>query len=820
MKKIYLLLLLNCFVSNYSQSVCEPNEISTDALSPVNPNQPDYINQFDWTTDNSYYNINSQCTPNTFTPNPFQSNQLELLPLSLSKDMMPEDGWEMIAYNLGYDNNNIPLAAKPEHTYIMLYNKYTGMLRILVKWCRNTNYNGALLTLKFAPGFQTNLLDMANDEKALDATHIANPSLSTTLKFYNDNNYWAYADFKLNYDPCTCSFDETSRLFLYTELISNSSVELTGKITGIISSITQGQGSTSSDGNFWKSATNINNKMMSAHKSVTNFADKYQKIYKDLADGGITIGAINNIGSFLNNNNFMKAGLKALPYVSEGVKFLSGLFGGGASGNQPIQLAPMSVNLDVQISGTISTQDPMHNQTIGLPGSINNNILPGTIGGQPLYNETLGVFSLINTPVMHYKESFTSKSFLNRETIVPSSRIKEYWEVLSDYKFTNRIYKLSGENLKYAINPASNLILQDAEIILLVEYEKPSITYPKKYPTFIFNSLDNDLNNGLAILGTNTGPSTDSDNGIFQNAFKPIGINNFKNDYSFEFLYDVSRTSNEVKTRQISQYKPVGSFTKKWQCTNSTNCEFQKIQGSRIYSYVQSKADLPITWSNLLTSDFKSNINNSLSFLPQVTTPRPEFLAPRVKNFKLKFVLNLKRTDNPNAQNVLYVVTYPVELKEAPSGYNMNGSDYIADAIQYAHQPDFNPTNPTNKVIPVTQSELATICSSTTYKANRISSASRKRESDFKTNIEKTNNENLEPKIFPVPVKDKLNVITNNCKIISIINSFGQIVKEFSENTSNDNEITIDTSHLSKGIYIMNYLDSNSDLKTIKFIIQ
>ena len=48
-----------------------------------------YINNFDWTTVSPYYPINSQCNPDSFTLNPFQSNQSELLTLSLSKDMKP-----------------------------------------------------------------------------------------------------------------------------------------------------------------------------------------------------------------------------------------------------------------------------------------------------------------------------------------------------------------------------------------------------------------------------------------------------------------------------------------------------------------------------------------------------------------------------------------------------------------------------------------------------------------------------------------------------------------------------------------------------------
>ena len=116
-KKVLFLsaLLFQCIIC-FSQSACDINQISTNPNSPENPLEPDYLNQFDWTTSNPNYQINSECNPNSFTTNPFESNQYELLPLSLSKDMQPEDGWEMIAYNLGYDNNNLPLLARPEHT--------------------------------------------------------------------------------------------------------------------------------------------------------------------------------------------------------------------------------------------------------------------------------------------------------------------------------------------------------------------------------------------------------------------------------------------------------------------------------------------------------------------------------------------------------------------------------------------------------------------------------------------------------------------------------------------------------------------------------
>ncbi|MEO4004583.1 T9SS type A sorting domain-containing protein [Flavobacterium sp. CAU 1735] len=797
------------------QSFCPPNGISTNPGNPINPQQTNYLNHFDWTTTNPFYPINSQCNPNTFTPNPFQSNQLELLPLSLTKDMKPENGWEMVAYNMGFDNNNNPLLARPEHTYVMMYNKYTGKLRILVKWCRNVNYNGAMLTLKFAPGFQTNLLDMANDEKALNTPHIQNPSISTALKFYNDNNSWAYAEFKMNYDPCTCSFPESSRLLLYSELISNSSVELTGKITGTITSISGGQGTASSDGAFWKSANNISDKMMKVHSGAQKFADTYEKIYTDLADGGITINAIKTLGNSMKENQFLKAGLKALPYVSDAVKFLGGLFGGGLSGSGPLEIAPLSVNLDVKIKGTIATQDPMHNQTIGLPGSQMQGYLPGTTGGQPLYNETMGIFSLINAPVMYYTETNTTKEFINREKVGLSN--PKYLEIKSLYNFVDRNYKLSGDALKYAINPASGLVLQDAEVMLITEYVKPSIEYAKANPNSTIVGVDVDMNNGLEIAGTTKGPLVDETAAVFQNVFRPIGIKNYKNDYSFTYSYSV--TPKLGSARRLDYYP---NATPKFSCYgggSEFSCNWTTGY-MRLFSYNQ-KMPIANSFSFLDLSHFVSNYNVE-SINPNLITPKDEFLAPRIKSFKLKFILNLKRTDNPDAQNVLYVVTYPIELKAAPAGYNMTGSNYITDAQAYAAQGGFNPAVPTNKVIPVTQAELTTICAATAYKNNRMSTSGKMTGESLGLEMAKENNMDVKPLLYPVPVKERLNIESNDNELLSIVDFYGKTVYTFESNTNQDKGqvLSVDVSRFATGVYMMTYRNPSGELKSIKFTIE
>ncbi len=812
MRKIYFLLVLLVSQLSISQSVCNPNGISTNPSSPVNPQDANYLNRFNWASTDANYPINSTCTPNSFTPNPFQSNQSELLPLSLIKDNKPVDGWEIIAYNLGYDNNNIALNVKPEHTYIMLYNKYTGMLRILLKWCRNTNYNGALLSLRFAPGYQSNLLDMANNEKALDTPHIANPSISTALKFYNDNNFWAYADFKLNYDPCTCAFSDSSRLALYSELISNSSVAITGKLTGTITSIANGTGTAESDGHFWKTATGVSDKMMKAHKGIEGFTKNYEDIYKNLNDAGVTIGAIKKVGDFMKNNNFMKAGLKAVPYLSEGVKFLSGLFGGGQSGEtpQPLQLAPLSVNLDVKLNGTISTSDPMHNVTIGLPGSSQQNSLSGISGGQPLYNETLGIFALVNHPVMYYTENNESKTFFNREK--DGAFPTKYYEIRSTYNFVSKNYKLSGESLKYVINPATGLTLQDAEIIIIPEYEKPSIPIANLYEGQLqLIGLDKDFSNGLNIDGTDKGPTIDPENAIFQNTFKPIGIQNYSNNYSFNYPFSVSATKSErIEMESIPnstrgfRYKTCGTF-------GSTICPWVNIQ-TRPFSYDQV---IPSDLSRLTSFDFVDSYFNLYNRHPKDRTPRTEFLNPQIKSFKLKLILNLKRTDVTNAQNVLYVVNYPIELKPAPAGYNMSGDNIIADAQIYASQNSFNPVIPSNKVIPATTSELQNFCSSNIYRANRSATG---------LGTETVENEPTKESIivFPNPNNGNFNISLANTENetykLEVINILGQVIQQ--EVITNTALLTksINISDKGKGLFLL-CLTSSKGKITKKIIV-
>jgi hypothetical protein len=788
MKKTVLLLL---FVSSIAVGQCL-NGTTTNPLNPKNPAFPNYLNRFNW-ENTTNFKYNTTAYRNTYTPNPFFSNQPLFQNIALQQDFKAENGWEAIAYNLGYDNNNNVLLSPPQHAYFMMYNKHRGILRVLVKWSGLTEFaNRSQLSLEFANGFESNLLDMTIGEKPLLAPHKAGVKYATTLTYFNDATNWAYADFKVNYDPCTCITPEVAALNLKTYLIKESTINITGAINGTITTIKGGAGTDKSSGKAWNSINSANDKFIAANKGIQNFIKDSDTIFKKLKDNGITINAIQKLGDFMGGdkkqgiagNKFLKAGLAAAPYVGEGVKFLSALFGGGAGETGPTELAPMSVNLAVKLNGTITTSSGMHNLNIGLPGSTTSAALPGIAGGQPLYNETLGVFSLIDEPTMFYTETLNdvSEDAYNYNLFGINTLNPLRVTARNKFRFVNRNYKMNGNNLRYAINPASNLELQDAQFMIVPEYYKPSLDYipTMRSGNVIDSTVDLDPNNGLAfninsssiaqntgVFNTSTvGNAIDLNNKIFQNSFPVIGEKYFDNNYEFSFLYDV-QTLN---------------------------------QNSFYFNFGVEKLTLK---------------TGGFSRFTYFVKPKPEYLAPRVKTFNLKVILNLKRTDNPNAQNVLYVVTYPIKLVPAPAGTNMAGSNYALSAQNYKNGGAIG--NPLKFVRVRDAITLNAVCGSNEYRSNRIKFNATKDTNDKKLVVEEIENKDLV--YYPNPVEKTLSIKLNKTKITSIVAIDGKTLNSFDiENINKQQEAELDFNSYAKGVYFINYLDADNKAKTAKII--
>jgi hypothetical protein len=146
MKNIFLIyiVLLLLPLSAISQSLCPPKGISTNPDNPINLNNPIMKNDFfDWRIQDfeDYYNPNyiGGAEPFFSITNPYWSSEDYLGYLSgwnpdggdeLAIDYSPIEGWELLTRNFGKFTNGDD---NPDfyNPYFLMYNKYTGMMRLL-----------------------------------------------------------------------------------------------------------------------------------------------------------------------------------------------------------------------------------------------------------------------------------------------------------------------------------------------------------------------------------------------------------------------------------------------------------------------------------------------------------------------------------------------------------------------------------------------------------------------------------------------------------------------------------------------------------------
>lgn len=134
-----------------------------------------------------------------------------------------ENGWEVLSLNLGRFPNDLVtmedfgyLNTLKGFPYILLYNRYTGVLRIFgnchERWAENNAYNAVRINFEhFVPDeesgfvFSGVLRHGQGKDLALDRN---SETTSITVLTSNPNNpfKWFVADFQLAYDPCVCSY--------------------------------------------------------------------------------------------------------------------------------------------------------------------------------------------------------------------------------------------------------------------------------------------------------------------------------------------------------------------------------------------------------------------------------------------------------------------------------------------------------------------------------------------------------------------------------------------------------------------------------------
>jgi hypothetical protein len=399
------------------------------------------------------------------------------------RDNKPEDGWELIIYGLGQDRQ-LNVQTGFSHPYVVLYNKYTGILRVFyyLKTSNFSNdYDAATIKLSFNSNNDistqsANFNHMEEVARPLN-NYVKNQNLQVPNTIYNGLNsspgsgMWLQADFAMAYDACVCEYDY-DEMRIDVTVADEADVTLTGDITA--KPIEKSLGST-------KGKTNVGADYKTGFKAVDGVASQAQKSYKKGEE--LTKFITKVAGSKLPSDEkkdehakkIAKEGLtqiaklgKAVPYIGMAIGVVNLLIKEEDSPSKPSN-TPISFDATVSLSGTITnnaTSSPIIFKVPGsdyIPYSSNPNTTNPTIAESvPFYDEPLGVVSLIKTPKIEYQHNVAgqfdeeSGGFLDNH---PD------WEKLP--LVTTYTIKDAPE---IAINQSSGLELVEAKISNVLEY--------------------------------------------------------------------------------------------------------------------------------------------------------------------------------------------------------------------------------------------------------------------------------------------------------------------------------------------------------------
>ena len=146
-----------CYGNDPNSSCCN-GIINTDVPYKVNSERPSLVNNWDWTIPNFTNSMTSSQFNQSTIKNPyFETNGLnrdaiwgKFIPQtswsSLTANdfpnLNPKRGWQVISYNFGKDylGNNYTNTNDLKDPHFILYNKYTGQLRLLFTIENNGGY--------------------------------------------------------------------------------------------------------------------------------------------------------------------------------------------------------------------------------------------------------------------------------------------------------------------------------------------------------------------------------------------------------------------------------------------------------------------------------------------------------------------------------------------------------------------------------------------------------------------------------------------------------------------------------------------------------
>lgn len=704
MRMIYILMAVAsmCTVRLWGQTPpCPGSErgITTNPDAPTNPECPTQINTFDWRQ--THYPFYWSGDPNlTSVWSPFWNSSnvnIELWDeLFGGKDYHPADGWELIKRGVAPDIINF--------NYVVLYNKYTSILRVVFALPpTQEDYQFIKVNLEFprpnaSIGNVTALLHpRTGQSQAMDRISVT--SVHSSVVYTQLPDYFMYADFPVEYDPCTCM--QNSSLNVSFSRIKKQELVLYGRnllVERTLANIQSFSGELERDFLTQTYMTNIYTEglagthtfstydrlvghygVLRQQQAELNKQYAFFKIFNEVVKSVGAVGAPVLKGVKASNKKKLeeKANILGINISELGLELSGSTLLEGITGVVNLFGAPIKSELDavgnrvnslgstvfshgeMALKGNIETEIP-DGRSISFRTPGQNTACTGTLGEPnklyPLYNETLGRFALLETPRV-----------VVQKYIFPPAAI------YSTYKF-------DPASLRYSFNPAAKINPEGTEIWAAIQF---------------VGDANTSYSHNLTIVSEEAGGD------IFQTPIIPL---NCLGKFTAGFLQAL------IGTEQSPQSAVLKLFV-----------DFEFLDGKRaiqMYSYPLNISDI---------NDYiVLNETGSLGIL-QV----PYYESD----------ITLEATHFTESQTIFAWsnITIKGDLTAAPGvtveilapNIEVLNESFIGSDIWLRN--DFTPFGNCTPLSPVSNETVVAFCNSTSYQANRASFASQDEEVAFRS---------------------------------------------------------------------------------------
>jgi hypothetical protein len=755
--------------------------------------------------------------------------------ISESEDYLEKNGWELLYMDFGcspFGNSGV------KFPYFILYNKYTGLLRVFT-YLYNQEFheaaNGGIITLKFKDDSKiTSLLTHTNKVSRGTSVYYTDSSPNDIGTAFLDGDgdgedtfvtgYWCVAEFVMAFDhstPIKISDDVAPgdyELYFNFDEIKESTVTLDGSFEFTTQTysgnIDEGDIVPESDPEtgetikkYLEGASKVT-KNLPSKSDLTKFFDSEKNEYN--YNNSQTVGNLKFSQSYKftmeelseDDNEFLNFLLGVSKYSPVVGKYIGAaasaldLFTGKANSTpQKVEIMPTISKGNLKLSGTIKNRAPLGNITLELPGT------PHLQDEQtPYYDCPLGIVGLEEEPSVELlKVNLKTKQIYDDDEWNQDCREDKNWQMYKSMRITS--------DLKIAINKSVNVEVIDAKAALsciddtihwadFVEYD--NYYYLDKSWCYYASLGDQDwyvnpfydfLNNGVFMVS-----------GSHEYSTPFIDIENFKNTSIFysENAKVVLKILVVLKALDSEEDDTPIVFSSSYNLTEPTINNITLNNPANLSKYIFPFTQAQLKYAHELESDLFEIISDTVIYNGIFT------------NYALETSGSV--TANPTNGDIVLIAGDEITFSPGFSCQASNSEFSFSTKLNQSMSlnvglTDINiiPSNITNinSIITPYFEGLDCSCKLETKESNETINL--KSFSTFlKSGMNSINHKNSDVNIFPNPAKDILGIKLSIAKeaIIQIVNLNGIVVK--SVNLQED-YLEIDISDLSDGIYIIKF---------------